>query len=468
MTNIYPGVVGIDDIALYLPKIYLPISNLAELRNIEYAKLNRGLGLEKMSFCDQDEDVATMGAEAAWSLIERNDLQPAQIGRIYLGTESALDGAKPTATYILEMLEIKLGRGAFSHCDVVDMTFACIGAVDALQNCLDWIRVHPDQQAIVIAADNARYELGSSGEYTQGAGAVAMLVKSQPRLLSFDSVFGVSTSSVHDFFKPNRKISIASLNGQSEEVFGSEYSPNDKFVYLRKITPVFDGQYSNECYQKRVEDAFRHYCSLSDQDANLLHRWHQMVFHLPYAYHAKRICQPLFVDLLIAQGRLHQFCHEEELDMDQLAEDTTTFYKALAKTAAYSSFVEEKLSKGAKASSLTGNLYTASIFLSLMSALTELLPGDDPQGEHIAFFAYGSGSKSKVFTARIMPQWKEVTQGMSLQQILTDRIPISSETYEALHGEHLTQPIHPHGRTFFVSQRSGEGYLKHASFYEVG
>lgn len=468
MTNIYPDLVGIDDIALYLPKIYLPIQDLADLRNIEYAKLNKGLGLEKMSFCDQDEDVATMGAEAAWNLFERNDLQPAQIGRIYLGTESALDGAKPTATYIVEMLEMKLGKGALGHCDVVDMTFACIGAVDALQNCLDWIRVHPEQQAIVIASDNARYELGSTGEYTQGAGAVAMLVKSQPRLLSFDKTFGVSTSSVHDFFKPNRKISITSLNGQSEEVFGSDYSPNDKFVYLHKITPVFDGQYSNECYQKRVEDAFRHYCSLSDDDASLLDRWHQMVFHLPYAFHAKRICQPLFVDLLIAQGRLNQFCREEGLDLDQLADDTASFYKALAKTAAYTKFVEQKLTKGARASSLTGNLYTASIFLSLMSALTELLHGEDPQGETIAFFAYGSGSKSKVFTARIMAQWKEVTSTMSLHQILEERTPISAETYQALHGEHLTQSVYPNGRTFFVSQKSGEGYLKHASFYEVG
>ena len=34
----------------------------------------------------------------------RNGIKPTQIGRMYLGTESALDGAKPTATYILDML----------------------------------------------------------------------------------------------------------------------------------------------------------------------------------------------------------------------------------------------------------------------------------------------------------------------------------------------------------------------------
>ena len=40
---------------------------------------------------------------------------------------------------------------------------------------------------IVIVSDIAKYDIGSSGEYTQGAGAVAILVKQNPRLLSFRS-----------------------------------------------------------------------------------------------------------------------------------------------------------------------------------------------------------------------------------------------------------------------------------------
>lgn len=51
-----------------------------------------------MSLPDVHEDAATMAAEAIAELILRNDLDPRSIGRIYLGTESALDGAKPTAS----------------------------------------------------------------------------------------------------------------------------------------------------------------------------------------------------------------------------------------------------------------------------------------------------------------------------------------------------------------------------------
>ena len=54
--------IGIDDISLYIPKLYLPLSVLAEKRNIEYAKLNKGLGLTSMSIPDVNEDAATMAA----------------------------------------------------------------------------------------------------------------------------------------------------------------------------------------------------------------------------------------------------------------------------------------------------------------------------------------------------------------------------------------------------------------------
>ena len=109
--------VGIDDISIYFPKLHFEIEAFAAYRNMDFSKLNKGLGLESMSIPDVHEDAATMGANACLRLLERNKISPKDIGRIYLGTESALDGAKPTATYIIEMLEQKYGAGSFSHCD---------------------------------------------------------------------------------------------------------------------------------------------------------------------------------------------------------------------------------------------------------------------------------------------------------------------------------------------------------------
>ena len=87
--------VGIDDIALHFPRLYFAMQDFAEFRGADYGKLSKGLGLEAMAIPDVHEDTATMGANAVSRLIDRNSLDPSSIGRIYLGTESALDGANP-------------------------------------------------------------------------------------------------------------------------------------------------------------------------------------------------------------------------------------------------------------------------------------------------------------------------------------------------------------------------------------
>ena len=92
--------VGIDSISFDIPKIHLTIKELAENRNIEPEKLIKGLGLSKMSFLDNHQDVVTMGANAVLKLINQENLKPAEIARIYVGTESGVDSSKPVGSYI--------------------------------------------------------------------------------------------------------------------------------------------------------------------------------------------------------------------------------------------------------------------------------------------------------------------------------------------------------------------------------
>ena len=166
--------VGIDSISIDLPKIHLPIQTLAVNRDIEPDKLIKGLGLQKMSFPDVHNDVVTFATNAVFKLLQQEQINPQEISQIYVGTESSVDSSKPIASYITALLEQHYGSGSFRKCDTLDMTFACIGAVDALQTTLDFIRLNPTKKAIVVATDNAKYDLNSSGEYTQGAGAIAM------------------------------------------------------------------------------------------------------------------------------------------------------------------------------------------------------------------------------------------------------------------------------------------------------
>lgn len=453
--------IGIDDMALYVPKLYFDIRTLAEKRNIPYEKLSQGLGLHKMAICDAHEDAATMAAEAIIELLERNNIDPRHIGRIYLGTESALDGAKPTATYAVEMAQQRLaerwGHDCFRHCDVLDMTFACIGAVDALHNTIDWVASDKRNIGIVVASDIAKYELHSTGEYTQGAGAVAMLVKAQPRLLAMRRIFGVAMESVHDFYKPRR------------ERFSE--------------TPVFDGQFSNQCYQNRMTEAlddFRRRATAAglfkaDQFPAISERWARMIFHLPYAFHAKRMYVEQFVSERNAKGvwakdqEKYGFPRLETMrfeDKKAYHKAYAGFLKAVSESAVYKRFVKEKLEKAQRASQETGNLYTASIFLALMSSLeSDLQENIRLDKKRIGFIAYGSGSKAKVFEATLVTGWESVVQHFEVFDKLKKRQAIDYDQYEALHTGIQQQPVFMEKGRWALERVGKEGVTLGARYY---
>lgn len=417
---------GIEAASYYVPSLYLEIKDLAEERGIDPAKLEKGLGLHKMGFPDVHEDAATFAAEALLKLINDYQIHPKDISRIYLGTESALDAAKPTASYVMQMvekvLEKELGARCFKNCDVVDMTFACVGAVDALHNSLDFVRVNPDKKAIVIASDYAKYELASSGEYTQGGGAVALLISSQPDLLEIENHWGVATESVFDFFKPRRHY-------KKEELISSPESFPDK-IEIFTDEPVFDGQYSNQCYQDRIREAYQHYKEVSGKDKPY-EAWKYLIFHLPYAFHGKRV----FTEIYSLENGLSYETPDEQ--------------KTVAKSENYLQFINNKIEKTQRASSEIGNMYTASVFMALLSALqTSFNENEELAGEEIGFLGYGSGSKSKVFAGKISGNWKDVVSKWNLFENLKNRTAINFETYEKLHRKQLDQSVNQNYKGF--------------------
>ena len=55
--------VGIDDLAVYVPRLYLPLEGeFARSRGIDPGKLVKGIGIERMAVPDAHEDAATMAA----------------------------------------------------------------------------------------------------------------------------------------------------------------------------------------------------------------------------------------------------------------------------------------------------------------------------------------------------------------------------------------------------------------------
>ena len=479
------SVVGIDDIALHFPRLYFAMQDFAEFRGADYGKLSKGLGLEAMAIPDVHEDTATMGANAVSRLIDRNSLDPSSIGRIYLGTESALDGAKPTATYIMDMLEQryseKFGGNCFRNCDVVDMTFACIGAVDAMHNTLDWVARGEQERnriGIVVFADNAKYDLGSSGEYTQGAGGGAILIRHNPRLLAIPDIWGVSTMPVHDFFKPRREVetrtvveNVLELAEESGARFTSNLAEkilkllprskkknqtifeNEK-IMIHKDTPVFDGQFSNRCYSESVKQAFIDFRSKAidegryspEDDEILTDQWSRIIVHLPYAFQGKRMFPDVFRHdrrhLSMWEGIVQEIgpeplpseFHDTPDGIEEFERANDSYRRLISKTPEFKTFVEQRIEKTQRASSLIGNQYTGSIFLALMSAMeSDYIENVEMEGSHIGLCGYGSGAKAKVFEGVVQPGWREIASRFHLFERLSTRHAINKTVYEALH-----------------------------------
>ncbi|MFM6960460.1 MAG: hydroxymethylglutaryl-CoA synthase family protein [Schleiferiaceae bacterium] len=457
--------VGIDALGFALPRLVLPMQVFAEGRGMEFEKLRFGLGLEDMAVPDADEDCVTLAAQAAWSVLEQHGLAPHEIGRIYLGTESAVDAAKPSATYVHGLLEARFaadyGPRALAHCDALDMTFACAGGVDALLNSADWVRAGRGRKALVIAADVAKYAPHSPGEYTQGAGAVALLVTEDPRILVLDDAVGVSVESAADFFKPRRRFSkdelAAAVGGRTES--GSEHpfwATPEAVVEQYLEFPVFDGPYSNDCYVGRVREALGRYEAESGLRA--MNDWFGMCFHLPYAFQGRRMWPEIALDLYADQGLLAQV--EAEAGVTEAeAGGRKALAKAWSKSAAYKAYVAEKIGPGEAASMRVGNMYTASIFMGLVSALLGYAYRRDLGGKRLGFLSYGSGSKSKVFSGVLRANFAAQLRGIDLESALDQRRSLTFAEYEALHARTTEGPVDAAVRGAVLDRIETEGNL---------
>ena len=449
--------VGIDAIDYYIPNLFVDMQDLSLARDIPYEKLSQGLGLKKMSIPDSNEDTASLAANALFKLITKNKINPSDIGRIYLGTETGLDSSKPISSYVIEIVEDllseKFGSRSFKNCDIVDLTFACIGGVDALENCIDWVKGGSKRKAIVIATDIAKYHLGSTGEYTQGAGALSLLITENPKMISISNIWGVASKGIGDFFKPRRifnkkdifkeAASLMGTNPSDEEVLeilannGSKFwNSSNKKIEVYKEEPVYEGQFSNESYQERIYEALDHF--KNQKNINFLTEWSFLIFHLPYAYHGRKMILEKWIQWLEENGEIDNLYNE----VGQEDNNRKEWLKLVSKSKMFNEFIQKKIMPGELASAEIGNMYTGTIFMALISLLSSALEkGEDIKNAKIGFLSYGSGSKAKIFEGTLESQWEETIKELDLFSKLNNRIKIDIDSYERLHNNESVSPL---------------------------
>jgi len=131
--------IGISDIALYLPCNRIGVHTIAERRCEEQPELARHLeraitttGQKSLRFPCAREDTATMGAEAALRLLQANPrIDLGALRFLTVGTETAVDHAKPASAYVQGMLR-QAGLELPASLSSFQVQHACAGGTLAL------------------------------------------------------------------------------------------------------------------------------------------------------------------------------------------------------------------------------------------------------------------------------------------------------------------------------------------------
>jgi hydroxymethylglutaryl-CoA synthase len=371
--------VGVTDISIYVPRYYLTHQDLAEARGIPVDKFHIGMGNFKMSIIPNWEDSVTMAANAAYQLLKKTGTDPKEIRQMVVSTESGVDYSKPVASYVQELLKIG------TRCRIYEVKHACYGGTAGLINSVDRIArtKRETEKALVIMTDIAHYGFENSGEPTQGAGAVAMLVERQPKLFSLDTTQnGIYSKSVFDFWRPSGH-----------------------------AVPVVDGHYSIECYLNALEE------SAGDLQENLnlagmklIDALDYVVYHMPYCNMAKK-------------------AHRHFVELEYKDTDDETREKHFQKT--FPKMVEPGLF-GARE---VGNIYTGSVYMGLISLLEA--ERDKVAGKKVGIFSYGSGCGAEFLICNIKEKIGTIIDSLHFRKQLDRREKISIEHYTHIYSKRL-------------------------------
>jgi len=380
-------VVGIDQLGLYLPHYVLSLDKLAEARGVPPEKISIGLGAQKMAVAPPWEDTVTLGASAAERALARGSVAPDEIGLLLVATETAVDHAKPVSIFLHELL------GLPSNCRTFELKHACYSGTAGVMIAADWVRsgAARGRKALIVATDIARYDLHSSAEFTQGAGAVALVVSEQPRLLELDPVSGVFASNVYDFWRP-----------------------------LDRREALVDGKFSLDCYLAALDGAVADYrAGLNGSGGtSLTERYAAMLYHTPFPKMAYKAHLRLFErDRAVAGTDGTNGAHRSAADGNGDL--------AAAAERSYAELVEPSLTLAR----LVGNTYTASLYLCLAWIAEQR--ARELAGREVGLFSYGSGCCAEFFAGRFTGSCATAARSIGAAELLASRREIDVEQYEA-------------------------------------
>ncbi|MDP3269551.1 MAG: hydroxymethylglutaryl-CoA synthase [Legionella sp.] len=354
---------GISSLGIHFPPLVMSVEELAKLRNIDPDKYLIGLGCKKIAMCPEDFNVVDLAVEAASRALSRWKGNIKDIGLLAVGTESAVDMSRPLSAYVADRL------GIYGNVRSYEVKHACYGGTLALRQAMEWKHsgMAPGKAALIIATDISLYKPGDAGEPTQGAGAVAFIIDS-PDIAEIDLISYPWSRPVFDFWRP------------MEESF-----------------PLVDGNLSIESYKEAAIECFK--ALLQDQNISLqqlFDQYHACCFHSPFTKMVKKA--------------FYAVCANHGFDEQQS-----------------DALFSEKVLPSMEWNALSGNSYTASLWVGVAKALCGAA-----MGKKIAAFSYGSGCGAELLTLTAGEQAESCAWMEDVVNDFAKRKEITAEEYSVL------------------------------------
>jgi hydroxymethylglutaryl-CoA synthase len=354
---------GIEKLHVYPGSLFLDIRALCRARGMDVERTAADLMIDQRSVNPPWEDSVTLGVNAANPIL--TDADRRRIGLLLVGTESSVDQEKPVSSWVHHFL------GLPSDCLNLEVKHACYAATGALELAKAWLAspMGRDRTALIVSTDQTTLTLNEPWEPVCGAGAAAVLLSTEPRVLAYEArKCGVYAHEVSDVIRPNMRLET----GNSET--------------------------SLLAYLEAVEGAFAKYLEMVAENVDIDSYFQRMLYHTPFGgmtYRAHRA-------LMSTYGKLKSkeiWAHYTKKTLPALRHNRRM-----------------------------GATYGASTFIGLLGLLDS-----DPlvaPGDRLGIFAYGSGSCAEYYSAILGEGAHDAAHQARLGELLDARRSLSVEEYE--------------------------------------